>query len=59
LEFFFDQSLENFLLGHVHAFHDWGGAPRSLQLDFVPGNRIIVLCPSPFCSLAMGKALEN
>ena len=30
LEFFLDQSLENFLLGHVHAFHDWGGAPRSL-----------------------------
>src|SRR5215470_10603157 len=29
LEFFFDQSLENFLLGHVHAFSDWGGAPRS------------------------------
>ncbi len=33
LEFFFDQSLENFLLGHVHAFHDWGGAPRTLQTD--------------------------
>jgi len=33
LEFFFDQSLENFLLGHVHAFHDWGGTPRSLQTD--------------------------
>jgi transposase len=33
LEFFFDQSLEHFLLGHVHAFHDWGGAPRSLQTD--------------------------
>lgn len=33
LEFFFDQCLENFLLGHVHAFHDWGGAPRTLQTD--------------------------
>ena len=33
LEFFFDQTLENFLLGHVHAFHDWGGAPRSLTTD--------------------------
>src|SRR6516162_6155410 len=33
LEFFFDQSLENFLLGHVHAFHNWGGAPRSLETD--------------------------
>src|SRR3989441_1176232 len=33
LEFFFDQTLENFLLGHVHAFHDWGGAPRRLTTD--------------------------
>jgi ATP-dependent Lon protease len=33
LEFFMDQSLENFLLGHVHAFHDWGGAPRSVETD--------------------------
>ncbi len=24
LEFFLDQTLENFLLGHVHAFQDWG-----------------------------------
>ncbi len=33
LEFFFDQSLENFLLGHVHAFSDWGGAPRTILYD--------------------------
>lgn len=33
LEFFLDQSLENFLLGHVHAFHDWGGTPRNLSTD--------------------------
>jgi len=33
LEFFLDQSLENFLLGHVHAFSDWGGAPRNLETD--------------------------
>jgi transposase len=33
LEFFFDQSLENFLLGHVHAFQDWAGAPRSVETD--------------------------
>ena len=33
LEFFLDQSLENFLLGHVHAFHDWGGAPRTVATD--------------------------
>jgi transposase len=33
LEFFLDQSLENFLLGHVHAFQDWGGAPRNVATD--------------------------
>lgn len=33
LEFFLDQSLENFLLGHVHAFEDWGGAARILLYD--------------------------
>ena len=33
VEFFLDQSLESFLLGHVHAFQDWGGAPRSLETD--------------------------
>ena len=33
LEFFFDQSLENFLLGHVHAFTAWGGCARSILYD--------------------------
>lgn len=33
VEFFFDQSLENLLLGHVHAFCDWGGIPRTILYD--------------------------
>lgn len=33
LEFFFDQRLESLLLGHVHAFQDWGGVPRSIKYD--------------------------
>ena len=33
LEFFLNQSLENFLLGHVHAFAAWGGAPRTVLYD--------------------------
>jgi len=33
VEFFFDQSIENFLLGHVHAFADWGGVPRTILYD--------------------------
>ena len=33
LEFFFDQTLENFLRGHVDAFADWGGVPRVVLYD--------------------------
>ena len=33
LEFFFDQSMENFLRGHVHAFQEWGGQPRVILYD--------------------------
>lgn len=33
LEFFFDQTLENFLTGHVHAFKDWGCCPRIVLHD--------------------------
>jgi len=33
LEFFFDQTMENFLRGHVHAFEDWCGQPRIILYD--------------------------
>lgn len=33
LEFFFDQTTENFLRGHVHAFEAWGGQPRIVLYD--------------------------
>ena len=33
LRFFFDQTLESFLRGHVEAFADLGGAPRHLLYD--------------------------
>lgn len=33
LEFFFDQTMENFLRGHVHAFQHWGGQPRVILYD--------------------------
>lgn len=32
-EFFYDQKMESFLRGHVHAFDDWGGLPRILLYD--------------------------
>ncbi len=33
VEFFLDQSIENLLLAHVHAFQDWGGIPRGILYD--------------------------
>ena len=33
LEFFFDQTMENFLRGHVHAFEYWCGQPRVILYD--------------------------
>ena len=33
VEFFFNQSLETFVRGHVHAFTDFGGVPRCLLYD--------------------------
>jgi hypothetical protein len=33
LEFFFDQTLENFLRGHVNAFVELGGVPRTILYD--------------------------
>jgi transposase len=33
LEFFFDQTMENFLRGHVHAFDAWSGQPRVILYD--------------------------
>ncbi len=33
LEFFFDQTMENFLRGHVHAFAAWSGQPRVILYD--------------------------
>lgn len=33
VEFFLDQTLENFLCGHVNAFQDWSGVPRVLLCD--------------------------
>jgi transposase len=48
LEFFFDQTMENFLRGHVHAFEFWPGQPRVILYDNLKsvvlerrGNQII------------------
>ena len=49
LEFFFDQTMESFLRGHVHAFASFAGSARVLLYDFVPRHKIVFLFPAPLC----------
>ena len=39
LEFFFDQTMENFLRGHVHAFEYWPGQGSRRKADQAHGRR--------------------
>ena len=50
LRFGLSAAMDAFLRGHVLAFAAFGGVPRVLLIDFVPGNKIIVLCPGALCA---------
>jgi len=56
LRFFLDARMENFLRGHVAAFEAWQGVPRVVLYDFVPGNKIVVMCPAPLCGGGRGRS---
>ena len=43
------QTLPDWLGSHVRALAYYGGAPAILVYDFVPGNKIRVMCPPPLC----------
>ena len=43
------QSSPDWLGAHVRALEAFGCAPRAVVPDFVPGNKIVVMCPSPLC----------
>jgi transposase len=43
LEFFFDQTMENFLRGHVHAFESWPGQPRVAKLHHQRQDNDLIL----------------
>ena len=49
LRFYLNAAMPSFLHGHVAAFNHFGAVPRTLLYDFVPGNKIVVMCPSPLC----------
>ena len=46
------QDLGTVLRCHMLAFEHFGGTPHEILYDFVPGNKIVVLCPGCLCALA-------
>jgi transposase len=46
-----DQQLSAWISAHMHAFEYFSGVPRLLVPDFVPGNKIRVMCLLPLCAL--------
>lgn len=43
------ESLPDWIGVHTNLFTFLGGVPKFVVLDFVPGNKIGVLCPTPLC----------
>jgi transposase len=50
VEFTVSQTMEHFLACHEHAFTAFGGVPAKIMVDFVPGNKIDLMCPAPLCN---------
>jgi transposase len=50
LRFYLNQRMDSFLHGHVAAFETWGGLPRTLLYDYVPGNIIILMWRCRLCA---------
>jgi transposase len=53
VEFVFDQKVATWLGLHRRAFEWFGAVPARVMPDFVAGNKIGVLCPTPLCARAM------
>jgi transposase len=43
------QSLPDWIGSHVRTLDFLGGVPRQIVPDFVPGNKIGIMCPAPLC----------
>jgi Integrase core domain len=43
------QTTDNFIRCIENAFYHFGGVPRRLVLDYVPGNIIQLMCPTALC----------
>ena len=45
------QSHEMLFDAHTRAFRVFGGIPKRGIYDFVPGNKIVILCPGALCAV--------
>ena len=53
------QELEQWIGSHIRTFEFIGGVTKLVIPDFVPGNKIGILCRSPFCALIVRKVLQD
>jgi hypothetical protein len=56
VEFVWDQTVATWLGCHRRAFEWFAGVPLRVIYDFVPGNKIVLLCLSGLCALAARTA---
>ena len=49
VEFCDDERVETLRRCHENAFAVFGGVTREVLPDFVPGNKIELMCPAPLC----------
>jgi hypothetical protein len=45
------QNKKDWLEAHVNALEDFGCAPAAFVFDFVPRNKIGLMCPSSLCDI--------
>jgi transposase len=48
-EIVFDQKVETWIALHIRAFEFFGGISHRVRPDFVPGNKIRLMCPPAKC----------
>ena len=56
VEFSLGEATEHFLQAHQNAFEFFEGVPAKVLIDFVPRNKIDIMCPAALCGLAWASA---
>ena len=49
------QMLPDWIAAHVNALAFFGGVTQQIVCDFVPGNKIGLMCPAPLCGGGRGR----